>query len=87
MFFTHEETAAKLENAAKGLSAVPEALVAVRAARNKMTGKSEGKGEKPSQHVMAVDNVVIRLAILDALERETRISRQMYADRGITEPS
>ena len=35
----------KLENAAMELSAVPGALVTVRAARDKMKGKSEGKGE------------------------------------------
>ena len=42
--FTHEESA-KLENAAMESSAVPEALMTVRAARDKMKGKSEGKGE------------------------------------------
>ena len=41
---THEESS-KLENAAMELSPVPEALVTVRAAREKMKGKSEGKGE------------------------------------------
>ena len=42
--FTHEESS-KLENAAMELSAVPEALVTVRAARDKMKGQSEGNGE------------------------------------------
>ena len=40
--FTPESS--KLENAAMELSAVPEALVTIRAARDKMKGKSEGKG-------------------------------------------
>ena len=85
------------------LSAVPEALMTVRAARVKMKGKGEDKGEpfilwkgqgtvaqtelsqtfagqvgrkkKPNRHVTSVDNVVNRLVILDALKRETRISR------------
>ena len=35
----------KLENAAMDLSSVLEALVTIRAARDKMKGKSEGKGE------------------------------------------
>ena len=87
------------------LSAVPEALVTVRAARDKMKGKSEGKRrtcslhfwkgqgkvaktptqpnicrkrlgceKKPSRHVTRAVNVVIGLAILDALERETPMS-------------
>ena len=42
--FTQEESS-KLENAAMELSSVPEALVTIRAARDKMKGKSEGKGE------------------------------------------
>ena len=42
--FTHEESA-NLESAAMDLSAVPEALVTVRAAGDKMQDKSEGKGE------------------------------------------
>ena len=42
--FTHEESS-KLENAAMEFSAVPQALVTIRAARDKMKGKSEGKGE------------------------------------------
>ena len=42
--FTQEESS-KLENAAMDLSSVPEALVTIRAARDKMKGKSEGKGE------------------------------------------
>ena len=42
--FTKEESS-KLENAAMDLSSVPEALVTIRAARDKMKGKSEGKGE------------------------------------------
>ena len=85
------------------LSAVPEALVTVRAARDKMRGKSGRQGRtsslwkgqqesgvnqtqpnicrtsrlrgKPSQHVICVHNVVTGLAILDALDREARISR------------
>ena len=44
VFFTQEEST-KLENAAMELSSVPEALVTIRAARDKMKGKSEGKGE------------------------------------------
>ena len=42
--FTQEESS-KLENAAMELSFVPEAFVTIRAARDKMKGKSEGKGE------------------------------------------
>ena len=42
--FTQEESS-RLENAAMDLSSVPEALVTIRAARDKMKGKSEGKGE------------------------------------------
>ena len=42
--FTQEESS-KLEKAAMDLSLVPEALVTIRAARDKMKGKSEGKGE------------------------------------------
>ena len=42
--FTEEESS-KLENAAMELSSVLEALVTIRAARDKMKGKSEGKGE------------------------------------------
>ena len=42
--FTQEESS-KLENAAMDLSSVPEALVTIRAARDKMKDKSEGKGE------------------------------------------
>ena len=42
--FTQEESS-KLENAAMELSSVPEALITIRAARDKMKGKSEGKGE------------------------------------------
>ena len=42
--FTQEESS-KLENAAMDLFSVPEALVTIRAARDKMKGKSEGKGE------------------------------------------
>ena len=42
--FTYEESA-KLENAPMELSAVPEALMTVRAARDKMKGRCEGKGE------------------------------------------
>ena len=42
--FTQEESS-KLENAAMDLSSVREALVTIRAARDKMKGKSEGKGE------------------------------------------
>ena len=42
--FTQGESS-KLENAAMDLSSVPEALVTIRAAQNKMKGKSEGKGE------------------------------------------
>ena len=41
--FTQEESS-KLENAAMDLSSVPEALVTIRAARDKMKGQSEGKG-------------------------------------------
>ena len=40
-----QEESSKLENAAMELSSVPEALVTFRAARDKMKGKSEGKGE------------------------------------------
>ena len=43
--FARSELEAKLENAAMESSAVPEALVTMRAARDKMKGKSEGKGE------------------------------------------
>ena len=100
--FSQEESS-KLENAAMDLSSVPEALVTIRAARDKMKGKSEGKGEpavsfsgkgkgkwrkpnsakhlqtnwlrgSPNQRVTSVDNVVIGLVILNALEIETRIS-------------
>ena len=42
--FTQEEFS-RLENAAMELSSVPEALVTIRAARDKMKGKREGKGE------------------------------------------
>ena len=42
--FTQEESS-RLENAAMDLSSVPEALVTIRAARDKMKGKSESKGE------------------------------------------
>ena len=42
--FTHEESA-ELENAAMELSAVPDALMTVRAASDKMKGKSESKSE------------------------------------------
>ena len=42
--FTQEESS-KLENAAMELSSVLEALVTIRAARDKMQGKSEGKCE------------------------------------------
>ena len=35
----------KVENAAMKFSAIPEASVTVRAAKDKMKGKSEGKGE------------------------------------------
>ena len=41
--YIHEEST-KLENAAMELSAVPEALVTVRAAWDETKGKSEGKG-------------------------------------------
>ena len=40
-----EEESSKLQKAAMDLSPVPEALVTIRAARDKMKGKSEGKGE------------------------------------------
>ena len=78
------------------LSAAPEALVTVRAARDKVKGKSEGKGEppvsnqtqpdswlreKPNQHAIGVDNVVTGLAIRNALERETRTSAIMMVER------
>ena len=85
------------------LSSVPEALVTIRAARDKMKGKSEGKGEpavsfsgkgkgnwrkpnsakhlqdklaarKSKHRVTSVDNVVIGLVILNAMEIETQIS-------------
>ena len=93
--FTQEESS-KLENAAMDLSSVPEALVTIRAARDKMKGKSEGKSEpavsfsgkgkrkwrkpNPAKHLQdkfsaSVDNVVIGLVILNALEIETQISR------------
>ena len=42
--FTHEESS-KFENAAMDLSVVLEALVTNRVARDKIMGKSEGKGE------------------------------------------
>ena len=42
--FTQDESS-RLENAAMDLSSVPEALMTIRAARDKMKGKSEGKGE------------------------------------------
>ena len=42
--FTEEESS-KLEYAAMDLSSVPEALVTIRAARDNMKGKSEGKSE------------------------------------------
>ena len=100
--FTQDESS-RLENAAMELSSVPEALVTIRAARDKMKGKSEGKGEpavsfsgkgkgkwrKPNsvkhlqdkwlresqnQRVTSVDNEVIGLVILNALEIETQIS-------------
>ena len=43
--FTSRGVLLKLENAAMDLSSGPEALVTIRAARDKMKGKSEGKGE------------------------------------------
>ena len=43
--FSHEESA-KLESAAMEWSEVPEALMTVCAARDKMMGKGEGKGER-----------------------------------------
>ena len=49
--FTHEESA-KLENAAMKLSAVPEALVTIRAARDKMKGKSEGHCRNLQSHFL-----------------------------------
>ena len=42
--FTQDESS-RLENAAMDLSSLPEALITIRATRDKMKGKSEGKGE------------------------------------------
>ena len=70
------------------LSAVPEALVTIRAARDKMKGKSEGKGEpavsfpgkgkgkwrKPNSAKHLQDKLAARKSKSTCHERETQIS-------------
>ena len=102
------------------LSLVPEAMMTVCAARDKMKGKSEGQRrtrslifqigqwkvvqdklsqnswrtswpqEKPNRQVTRVDNVVIGLPILEALEmRDTNFTIWIWSDEPvlIAEPS
>ena len=58
----------ELESAAMELSAAPEALVTVRAARDRMRGKSERKGET---------DVAIGQAILDVRQQFGQHARQI----------